>query len=150
VGRRNLSRLALALAAAALLAQSAAGASSFRVIATGRTEGSGDSLHAYVATSASRAWVSRLSARDRARMAGVDFAHSEVGAVFLDGRICAYDTAITAFMRVRGTVRVNVAFTRPRVGVATCVRQDTPYIVFTFSRTSTPATSIEAAAVARA
>jgi len=150
MGRRHLSRLLLAPAAAALFAQAAAGALPYHVLATGRTEGRGGSLHAYVSLSRSPAWASRVSPQDRAAVAAVDVRRREVAAVFLDGRICGSDPEIAAFTRARGTVRVKVAYTKPPIGVATCIRQDTPYIVFTFARTGVPASHISAAAVARA
>jgi len=152
MGRRNLSRLtlALALASAALSASAAAGAPPFRVLATGKTEGRGQAPHAYLARSRSASWLARLAPADRAKVRKVDFSRSQVGGVFLDGSVCAFDPAITSFSRAGALVRVRVAFTRPPIGVATCIKQDTPYVVFSFARTKTPASRIQVTPVARA
>ena len=113
MGRGNLIRLAVALAAAALFAQAAAGAQPYQVLATGKAEGRGQTLHAYVARSGSASWLARLTPTDRAKVERVDFARREVGGVFLDGEVCAFAPAVTAFTRTRSLVRVAVAFTRP-------------------------------------
>lgn len=137
------------VAAAALCAPAVAAAPPYHVLATGKTEGMGQAPHAYLARSASAAWLARLTAADRAKVRKVDFARREVAGVFLDGSVCASDPAITSFARTRALVRVQVAFTRPPIGVATCIKEDTAYVVFSFARTRTPATRIKVDAVAR-
>ena len=132
------------------MAPAVAAAPPYRVIATGRTEGDGDAPRAYVTRSPSPSWLVRLAPADRAKLREVDFATREVGAVFLDGHVCAFDPAIASFARAGRLVRVRVQFTRPPIGVAMCIKYDTPYIVFSFSRTRVPATRVDVEAVARA
>jgi hypothetical protein len=82
------------------------------------------------------AWIARVQAAQRARVAGADFSRRVVVSAFLDGRPCARDVAVTAVRRTAGTLTVDVAYTRPPIGVATCVRTSTAYVVLTIARSS--------------
>jgi len=146
VGRRNLIHLkplavTLALVLAGVAAAFAAAATGLRwsPLAAGGTEPSGSQApNGYLALSRRReqVWVTRITAAQRARVTGVDFAKRAVVATFLDGQPCASDTKVTAVTRAAGTLTVHIVFTRPPVGVATCVRTSTAYFVLTIPRSA--------------
>ena len=81
-------------------------------------------------------WITRVEAGQRRRVAGVDFAHRAVVAVFLDGLPCSGAVGVTSVARVTDRLTVHVAFTRPPIGVATCIRTSTAYLVFTIARSA--------------
>jgi hypothetical protein len=129
------------VALAGAVAASAAAAAGLRwaPLAQGGAEPSGAQAPlGYLARSRREetSWIARVQAPQRARVAGVDFSRRVVISAFLDGRPCARDVAVTAVMRNAGTLTVDMAYTRPPIGVATCVRTDTAYVVLTIARSS--------------
>jgi hypothetical protein len=84
-----------------------------------------------------RTWSSRLTADDRAALGRVNLTRTAVVAVFLDGMPCASHLTTNAVTRTSPTtLRVRIAYTRPPVGVAMCVRTSTPYVALAVSRQS--------------
>ncbi|MDP9284670.1 MAG: hypothetical protein M3P41_06940 [Actinomycetota bacterium] len=146
MGRRHLTptvalSLALALALAGVAVALAAAATGLRwsPLAKGGAEPTGaqDPI-GYLALSkrAEQRWSARIEAAQRSRVGGVDFSHRAVVVAFLDGRPCAGDPEVAAVARVADTLTVHVAFTRPPIGVATCVRTSTAYVVVTIARSA--------------
>jgi hypothetical protein len=139
----HLKRLALpsALALAGVVAVFAAATTGLRwsPLAAGTTEPSGSQApngHLALSKRQEQGWLTRITAAQRARVTGVDFAHRAVVATFLDGQPCASDTKVTAVTRAAGTLTVHIVFTRPPVGVAACVRTSTAYFVVTIPRSA--------------
>ena len=107
---------------------------------SGTTEPSGSHSPAgYIATTRlqERTWSSRLAADDRATLARLNLTRSAVIAVFLDGMPCGSHLTTNAVTRTSPTtLRVQIAYTRPPIGQAMCVRTSTPYLAVTVSRQS--------------
>jgi hypothetical protein len=107
---------------------------------SGTTEPSGSQGPAgYIAVTRAqeRAWSARLRADDRAALGQVNLTRTAVVAVFLDGMPCGSHLTTNAVTRTSSTtLRVRVAYTRPPIGQAMCVRTSTPYIALTLSRES--------------
>jgi hypothetical protein len=143
VGRRNLIRALAALSAVVLLAAAGSSAAAVRVhwspLAAGTTTPSGAQFatgYLAVTRAAERPFVPRLDARSQRALAGVSTQRDAVAAVFLDGAPCATKVAVTSVTRSAATLTVHLAFTRPPVGMATCVRTSTPYLLLTIPRAS--------------
>jgi hypothetical protein len=155
-------RAAVAAAATLVLVTSvvaAAGASTavrFTPVTHGTTTPNGrQTPTAYLApTKAAEApFAARLDAASRRAVARVDLRRNVVVAVFLDGFPCSSDLGVSRVLRSGKTLSVHVAYTPPPVGVATCVRTSTPYLVVAVSRSSLGAvlpTRVVARAAARA
>ena len=83
-----------------------------------------------------RRWLGRLTAHDRGVVSALDLGRSAPIAVFLDGLPCGSDLRTTSVTRAGATVTVRLSYKRPPVGVATCVRISTPYVVLAAVRSS--------------
>jgi hypothetical protein len=107
---------------------------------SGTTEPSGSQAPVgYVAVTRTqeRSWSGRLAGDDRAALGRVSLTRSAVLAVFLDGMPCGSHLTIDAVSRTSSTtLRVRIAYTRPPLGQAMCVRTSTPYIALTVPRPS--------------
>jgi len=132
-----------ALAALTLLAVAAPAAAATGVrwtpLAQGTTEPSGKQQPVgYVAVSRAqeRTWSARLTASDRAALQRLNLTQSGAIAVFLDGMPCASHVAVAGVTRSSSTLTVRIAFTRPPIGMATCVRASTAYVVLAAARSS--------------
>jgi hypothetical protein len=146
MGRRHLIHLkpvaltsALALAGVAAAFAAAATGLRWSPLATGATEPSGSQApngHLALTRRQEQGWITRIVAAQRPRVTGVDFKSRAVVATFLDGQPCASDTKVTAVTRAAGTLTVHIVFTRPPVGVATCIRTSTAYFVLTIPRSA--------------
>jgi hypothetical protein len=79
-------------------------------------------------------WAGRLTAGDRAALQRVNLVQSGVLAVFLDGRPCASKLTVNTVTRTATTLTVTLHYTPPRIGMATCVRTSTAYVVLGLSR----------------
>jgi len=65
----------------------------------------------------------------------VTLTRNAVVAVFLDGMPCGSHLRTEAVTRTTATtLRVRIAYTRPPLGVAMCVRTSTPYVALTLSK----------------
>jgi hypothetical protein len=136
VGRRHLIRLA-ALVAALLCVPVAVAGTRVSWVIQGKTEPDGSQrAHAYFALQASDlgAWVRRMTPTHQARVRHVDFGKTVLVAGFLDGNACVFDLKLKGYTFNRGRLIVDVTFRQPRVGVATCVKTSTSYLVVAFSR----------------
>jgi hypothetical protein len=136
VGRRHLIRLA-ALVVALLCVPAAAAGTRVSWLLQGATEPNGTQKpHVYFASQRSDLgpWVRRLTPAHQARLRRVDFTKSVVLGGFLDGNACVFDVRLKDWTFSRGRLIVDVTFRKPPVGVATCVRTSTSYIVIGFSR----------------
>jgi hypothetical protein len=80
--------------------------------------------------------VARLAPADAATLRRVDLRRTVVVASFLDGLPCGADLRVVSVDRHGGALSVELAYTPPPVGVATCVRISTPYEVIGISRSS--------------
>jgi hypothetical protein len=161
VERRDLiRRLALVLAVAAVVpatAAAAAGATGVRwsLLETGTTTPSGaqqPSGYVAVAKAQERRFSGRLEPADRAALGRLNLQLTGVVAVFLDGLPCSSKLTVNHVVRTATTVTVTLHYTRPPIGVATCVRTSTPYVIVGVSRKSFghPApTNVRVVAVAR-
>jgi hypothetical protein len=146
MGRRNLIHLkpvavtsALALAGVAAAFAAAAAGLRWSPLATGGAEPSGSqapNAHLALTRRQEQGWIARIAAAQRARVTGVDFKNRAVVATFLDGQPCASDTKVTSVTRAAGALTVHLLFTRPPVGVATCIRTSTAYFVLTIPRSA--------------
>ena len=146
MGRGNLSRILAVATVAGVLATSAAAAAGipFAVVAAGRAEPTAaQRAVGYVATSlaGTRPWAKRLTGADRKAVSAIPFARADAVAVFLDGLPCAQKVAVTRVTRSGRELQVDVAFTPPPIGMATCVRTSTAYRVLRVSKgpVATPA-----------
>ena len=81
-------------------------------------------------------FAGRLDATSRRAVARVDLRRNVVVAVFLDGFPCSSNLVVSGVLRSGNTLSVHVAYTPPPVGVATCVRTSTPYLVVAVPRSS--------------
>ena len=136
MGRRHLIRLA-ALVAALLCVPAALAGTRVSWVIQGKTEPDGSQrAHAYFALQASDlgAWVRRMTPTHQARVRHVDFSKTVLVAGFLDGNSCAVDLKLKGYTFERGRLVVDVTFRQPPVGVATCVKTSTSYVVVAFSR----------------
>ena len=136
MGRRHLIRLA-ALVAALLCVPAALAGTRVSWIIQGKTEPDGSQrAHAYFALQASDlgAWVRRMTPTHQTRVRRVDFGKTVLVAGFLDGNACAFDLKLKGYTFNRGRLIVDVTFRQPRVGVASCVKTGTSYLVVAFSR----------------
>jgi hypothetical protein len=70
-----------------------------------------------------------LTGADSKAVRAIPFARFDAVAVFLDGLPCAQKVAVTRVTRNGRELQVDVAFTRPPIGMATCVRTSTAYRV---------------------
>jgi hypothetical protein len=125
--------------AAAVSAATAAAAVGVRwgVLATGAAEPSGAQQPVgYVAvTKAQEArFAPRLEQSDRSALARLNLQRTGMVAVFLDGMPCGRDITVNHVVRTATTVTVTLHWTRPPIGMATCVRTSTPYVVIGVSR----------------
>jgi hypothetical protein len=143
MGRRHLGLLLALIAAVAVASAAAAATLRFTVIATGTTEPAGlqvpkadltFSLHG------ESRWVARIAASQRPALTAVNFSRRAVVAVFLDGSPCATKVTVTSVTRSSDTLTVHVQYTPPPIGMATCVRTSTAYVVLTVSRAALGAT----------
>jgi hypothetical protein len=137
VGRRHLIRFAALVAVLVCVPAAAAGTHVSTWLLQGTTEPNGtQTLHAYFASRRSDLgpWVRRLTAAHQARVRRVDFDRTVLFAGFLDGQTCAFDVRLTSWTYVRRRLIVNVAFRKPPVGTATCVRTSVSYLVIGFNR----------------
>jgi hypothetical protein len=130
-----------AAAAAAVVASAAAGGVTIRwsPVAAGSTLPNGKQAPTgYLALSRTQesAWIGRLTPADRTAVRRVGLATNGVVAAFLDGLPCASQVAVTRVARTTSTLTVGVAYTRPPIGVGTCVRTSTPYLVIRVRRTA--------------
>ncbi len=122
---------------AAVAGAAAATGLAWSAVAAGTTEPSGaQGPVGYVAVTKAqeRRWAPRLEPADRRALAHVDLARRAVVAVFLDGMPCATNVAVTAVRRSGAALAVTVAYTRPPIGVATCIRTSTSYFVLSVPR----------------
>ena len=129
--------MAAALAAATTVA--AATGVRWVVLATGTTTPSGGQAPVgYVAVTRvqERRFAGRLDAGDRAVLPRVNLQRTGLVAVFLDGFPCGSKLTVNHVTRTATTVTVQLHFTRPPIGVATCVRTSTPYVLIGVSRTT--------------
>ena len=136
MGRRHLIRLA-ALAAALLCVPVAVAGTRVSWVVQGRTVPDGSQrAHAYYAWQARDlgAWVRRMTPGHQARVRHVDFGKTVLVAGFLDGNPCVFDVKLKGYTFDRGRLIVDVTFRQPPVGVATCVKTSTSYVVVAFSR----------------
>jgi hypothetical protein len=142
VGRGNLIRLAAVLAGslAAVAPATAATGVRWSPLLSGTTEPSGSQAPvAYIAVTHAqeRTWSSRFAADDRAALGHLNLTRTAVVAVFLDGMPCGSHLTTNAVTRTSSTtLRVRIAYTRPPIGQAMCVRTSTPYIALAVSRQS--------------
>jgi len=142
VERGHLIRaLICAAAAAAVAAPSAAGAGAIRwsLVASGTTLPNGkQSPTGYLAqTRAQEAvWFRRLEPADRTAVRRIGLTRNVAVPAFLDGLPCASHVGVTSLTRAGSTLTVRIAYTRPPIGVATCVRTSTPYVVVRVGRTA--------------
>ncbi|MDX6483879.1 MAG: hypothetical protein QOE95_1650 [Gaiellaceae bacterium] len=157
MGRGNLSRILAAAAVAGVLATSATAAGiPFAVVAAGGAEPTGaQRAGGYVAMSlaGTQPWAKRLTAADRKAVSAIPFGRAYAVAVFLDGLPCAQKVAVTRVTRNGRELDVDVAYTRPPIGMATCVRTSTAYRVLRLRKApvATPApTRVRVVAHARA
>jgi hypothetical protein len=140
VGRGNLIRVVLVLAGGLAAVASAATATGVRwsPLLSGTTEPSGSQAPVgYIAVTRAqeRTWSGRLAADDRIALGHVDLARRAVVVAFLDGMPCGSHLSTDAVVRTSPTtLRVRIAYTRPPIGMAMCVRTSTPYIATTVSR----------------
>jgi len=81
-----------------------------------------------------RVWLPRLTPDDRAAILRLNLVNTGAVAVFLDGLPCASRVTTTRVTRSGKTLTVRLVYTRPPIGVATCVRTSTYYIVLGVSR----------------
>ena len=103
----------------------------------GRTEPDGSQqAHAYFASQSSDlgAWVRRMTPTHQAQVRHVDFGKTLLVAGFLDGNSCIFDLRLKGYTFARGRLIVDLTFRQPPVGVATCVKTSTSYVVVAFSR----------------
>jgi hypothetical protein len=123
----------------------------FSTVARGTTTPDDSSLHAYVARSRAGegTWLDRLGPRDRHAATAVPFASHVVLAVFLDDAPCA-SRVTPSVTRAQSRVTVRVTYTRPPIGVATCVRTSTAYVVLSVSRAAVAGAHVYFVSVARA
>ena len=136
MGRRHLIRLAAAVAVLVCVPAAAAG-THVSLLLQGTTEPNGTQRpHAYFASMRSDLgpWVRRLTPTHRARVQRVEFSRTVIVAGFLDGSACALDVRLKDWTFIRGRLVVNVTFRKPPIGVATCVRTSTSYLVIGLSR----------------
>ena len=107
---------------------------------SGTTEPSGNQAPVgYIAVTRvqERTWSGRLAADDRAALGRVNLARTAAVAVFLDGMPCGSHLTTDAVTRTSATtLRVRIAYTRPPIGQAMCVRTSTPYLALTVPRQS--------------
>jgi hypothetical protein len=142
VGRGNLIRLVAVLAGALAAAAPAVAATGVRwsPLFGGTTEPSGSQAPVgYIAVTRAqeRTWSGRLAADDRAALSRTSLTQNAVVAVFLDGMPCGSHLTTNAVTRASSTtLRIRIAYTRPPIGQAMCVRTSTPYIALTVSRQS--------------
>lgn len=153
MGRRHLIRLA-ALVAALLCVPVAVAGTRVSWVVQGRTVPDGSQrAHAYYASQASDlgAWVRRMTPAHQARVRHVEFGKTVLVAGFLDGNPCVFDVKLKGYTFNRGRLIVDVTFRQPPVGVATCVKTSTSYVVVAFSRAQlgTLPTFVELRAFAR-
>ena len=157
MGRGDLSRALLIAAVAAAAVASAAAATvgvHWTVLQTGTTEPLGSQPHGYVAVTKAQeaAFASRLTPKQKAALARVNLQRTGLVAVFLDGMPCGRDITVNRVTRTATTVTVTLHWTRPPIGMATCVRTSTPFVVVGVTRASLghPApTHVKVDAVAR-
>jgi hypothetical protein len=159
VGRGDLSRailIAAAVAAAAATTAAAAVSVHWKTLADGKTLPSGAQAPiGYVAVTRKQEarFLNRLGHADQSKVAHVDLLHTGLVAVFLDGMPCGQDPAVSRVVRSAATVTVTVRWTRPPIGMATCIVTSTPYVVVGVPRASLgrPATTrVKVVAIARA
>jgi hypothetical protein len=156
VGRGDLIRAALVTLAALAAVATAAAATAvhWKVLEAGRTTGAGVQPVGYVAVTKAQEqrFMSRIPAAARPAIQRVDLQTNGVVAVFLDGAPCARDVTVNAVSRTGTTVTVTLHYTRPPVGMATCVQLNTQFVVLKATRASlgTPApTHVRIVAIAR-
>jgi hypothetical protein len=153
VGRRHLIPLA-ALVAALLCVPAAAAGTRVSWMLQGKTEPSGaQKPRVYFAAQPSDlgTWVRRLTTTHQARVKQVDFDNTVLVTGFLDGNACIFDLRLKGVTFTRGRLTIEVTFREPPIGVATCVRTSTSYVVLAFSRAELGRlpTLVELRAVAR-
>jgi hypothetical protein len=142
MGRGNLIRLVAVLAGALAAVASATAATGVRwsPLFSGTTEPTGSQAAVgYIAVTRAqeRTWSGRLATDDRAALGRVNLTRNAVVAVFLDGMPCGSHLATQAVTRTSPTtLHVRIAYTRPPIGMAMCVRTSTPYIGLTILRQS--------------
>lgn len=132
-------RLPFVVLAAAAVVSAAAAAVGVRwgVLATGATEPSGAQQPVgYVAVTRVQEarFAPRLEQADRSALARLNLQRTGLVAVFLDGMPCGRDITVNHVVRTSTTVTVTLHWTRPPIGMATCVRTSTPYVVIGVSR----------------
>jgi hypothetical protein len=160
VGRGDLIRAALAALAVAgvavLAAPVAQAGPQWRLVTTGKTVPVGARApEAFLTTvrSEEARWFPRLTPQDRVLAGKVDVLKTVPVAVFLDGLPCASGVEVAGVTRLGDTLTVWVAYSRPRVGVAACIRTSVSYAVVAITRRSLgapPPTRVKVAAHARA
>ena len=158
MGRGDLSRaILIALAVAAVAATTAAAAASlhWKTLAAGNTRPAGTRVPTgYVAVTRPQEarFLNRLGHADQSKVAHVDLLRQGLVAVFLDGLPCGHDITVNRVTRAASTVTVTLHWTRPPIGVATCIALSTPYVVVGIPRASLghPApTHVKVVAIAR-
>ena len=154
--RATLAGLATLVTLGAAATAAAATGVHWGVLETGATTPSGAQQPVgYVAVTKTqeRRFLGRLHPSDGAALQRLNLQYTGVVAVFLDGMPCSSKLTVNNVVRAAGTVTVTLHYTRPPVGVATCVRTSTPYILIGVSRKTfgRPAPSrVRIVAVARA
>jgi hypothetical protein len=158
MGRGNLIRRVLIVAALAAVAASTAAAAvgvHWTSLARGVTESSASNQPTgYVAVTRTQEarFLRRLSSADQSKIAHVNLQRTGLVAVFLDGLPCGRDITVNHVTRNASTLTVGVQWTRPPIGMAMCVRTSTPYVVIGVTRATLghPApTHVKVVAVAR-
>jgi hypothetical protein len=147
--------IAAAVAAAAATTAAAAIGVHWKTLAAGKTLPSGAQAPVgYVAVTRKQEarFINRLGHADQSTVAHVDLLRTGLVAVFLDGMPCGQELSVSRVVRSTTGVTVTVRWTRPPVGMATCVVTSTPYVVVGVPRASLghPAqTRIKVVAIAR-
>jgi hypothetical protein len=158
MGRGHLIRIVVITLAGLAAAATAAAATGVRwsVLDTGKTTPTGAyTATGYVAVTKAQEqrFAGRLSAKARGDLARVNLQNTGVVAVFLDGMPCSRNITVNSVTRAGTTATVSLHYARPPIGVAMCVRTNTPYVLIGVSRKTLghPApTHVRVAAVARA
>lgn len=141
MGRRHLIRALLLIAGTLAAAATAAAATGVKwtVVTHGATEPSGRQAPVgYISTTRAQEqkWAPRLAVRDRSTVGKLALESRVLVAAFLDGLPCSTNVATTGVTRSGATLTVKIAFTRPPIGMATCIRTSTPYVVLSVPRAS--------------
>jgi hypothetical protein len=137
VGRRHLILLAALAAVLCVCVPVAAAGTRVSWLIQGRTEPDGSQkAHAYFAAQPSDlgVWARRMTPTHQARVKHVDFAKTVLVAGFLDGSACIFDLKLKGYTFSRGRLIVDFTFRQSPIGVATCVKTSTSYVVVAFSR----------------